>query len=64
MDKTLTLAFVNYAHRSLKIVGQHEDLLVVRNNGKVERVDTLNLGFPLGLEENIADFMAETTISL
>jgi serine phosphatase RsbU (regulator of sigma subunit) len=55
---------VNYAHRSLKIVGQHEDLLVVRNNGKVERVDTLNLGFPLGLEENIADFMAETTISL
>jgi PAS domain-containing protein len=36
------------------IVGQHEDLLVVRQGGQVERVDTINLGFPIGLEEHIA----------
>jgi sigma-B regulation protein RsbU (phosphoserine phosphatase) len=64
VDKTLTLAFVNYQHGQLKLIGQHEELLVVRNGGKVERVDTVNLGFPLGLEEHIAKFVAEATVSL
>jgi serine phosphatase RsbU (regulator of sigma subunit)/DNA-binding LacI/PurR family transcriptional regulator len=63
-DKTLTLVFVNYQHGTLKIVGQHEEVLVVRNSGQVERVDTMNLGFPIGLEESIADFVGEATVSL
>jgi sigma-B regulation protein RsbU (phosphoserine phosphatase) len=63
-DKTLNLAFVRYDHGVLKIIGQHEELLVVRQGGQVERVDTLNLGFPLGLEEQIADFVKEVTIAL
>jgi serine phosphatase RsbU (regulator of sigma subunit) len=64
VDKTLTLAFVNYDHGALKIVGQHEEMVVVRKGGQVERVDTISLGFPIGLEENIADFVAEATILL
>jgi len=64
VDKTLTLAFVNYQQGLLKIAGQHEDLLLVRRGGQVERVDTLDLGFPLGLEEDIARFVAEATITL
>jgi hypothetical protein len=48
----------------LKIIGQHEELLVVRQGGQIERVDTVDLGFPLGLEENIAAFVAEATVSL
>ena len=64
VDKTLTLAFVNYQHGLLKIAGQHEDLLVARRGGRVERVDTFYLGFPLGLEEDIARFVAEATITL
>jgi PAS domain S-box-containing protein len=64
VDKTLTLAFVNYQHGQVKLIGQHEELLVVRRSGQVERVDTINLGFPLGLEEHIATFVAERTISL
>jgi len=63
-DKTLTFALINYADGQLKIVGQHEELLVVRKGGKIERVDTLNLGFPIGLEEEIAEWVATATFSL
>jgi serine phosphatase RsbU (regulator of sigma subunit) len=55
---------LTYHHGRLNIVGQHEEILVVRRGGQVERVDTLNLGFPLGLEADIARFMAEATIAL
>jgi len=64
IDRTLTLAFVNYDQRHLKIVGQHEELLVIRTGGRIERVDTINLGFPLGLEDAIDDFIAEATVTL
>ncbi len=63
-EKSLTLAFVNYKKGVLKIVGQHEEVLVVRRNGHVERIDTISLGFPLGLMENIAEFVNEATINL
>ncbi len=64
MNKTLTLAFVNYQNGIVKIIGQHEEMLVVRQGGKVERVDTVDLGFPLGLEEHIAQFVAERIVTL
>jgi len=63
-DKTLTLAFIQYDHGTLKLIGQHEELLVVHRGGSVERVDTLNLGFPLGLEDDISAFVAEATLTL
>jgi len=64
IDKMLTLAFVKYQDGFLKIVGQHEEMLLLRRGGQVERVDTLNLGFPLGLEESISKFIAEKTVAL
>jgi PAS domain S-box-containing protein len=54
VDKTLTLACVHYHHGMLKLIGQHEELLVVRAGGTVERVDTLHLGFPIGMVDEIA----------
>ncbi len=63
-DKTLTLTFVQYQEQQLNIVGQHEDLLVVRRGGKVERIDTFDLGFPLGLESDIQQFVDQATITL
>ncbi len=63
-DKTLTLAFVKYQHGYLKLIGQHEEMIVVRNNGQVERVDTIDLGFPLGLVDNIAEWVHEATVTL
>lgn len=56
-DKYLTLCFVDIDQAHLTLSGQHEDLILLRRNGTVETVDTLDLGFPIGLEENIADFV-------
>jgi sigma-B regulation protein RsbU (phosphoserine phosphatase) len=61
-DRTLTLAFVRYREGQVTIVGQHEDLLVIRQGGHIERIDTCDLGFPLGLEEDIAHWVDELTI--
>jgi serine phosphatase RsbU (regulator of sigma subunit)/DNA-binding LacI/PurR family transcriptional regulator/AcrR family transcriptional regulator len=63
-DKSLTLSFVRYKDGYLKLIGQHEELLVIRKNGDLKRVDTINLGFPLGLEENITQWINETTVHL
>jgi sigma-B regulation protein RsbU (phosphoserine phosphatase) len=46
MDKTLTFALVNCQNGQWKVVGQHEELLVIRKKGQVERMDMLELGFP------------------
>ncbi len=63
-DKSLTLALLDYHAGICKLTGQHEEMIVVRRGGKVELVDTIDLGFPIGLEENIADFVDETVVSL
>jgi DNA-binding LacI/PurR family transcriptional regulator/serine phosphatase RsbU (regulator of sigma subunit) len=63
-DKTLTFVLVNYDNGQLRIVGQHEELLVVRAGGHVERVNTINLGFPIGLEEEIAQWVASSAVTL
>lgn len=57
-DRNLSLAILHYTHGQLRITGQHEEVLVVRQ-GKIERVDTLDLGFPIGLERDISPFVAE-----
>lgn len=64
VDKTLTLAFAYYQSGQLKIIGQHEELLIVRAGGKIERVDTIDLGFPLGLEFEIRQWVKEATVTL
>jgi hypothetical protein len=46
------------------ISGQHEEVLVVRGDGALERHDNLNLGFPLGLEEDISGFISEAKVPL
>jgi len=63
-DKNLTLALIDYEHGKLTLSGQHEEMIVVRKNGQLERFDTVDLGFPIGLEEEISDFLAEKQIDL
>jgi PAS domain S-box-containing protein len=63
-DRNLTLSLLHYQDRLVTISGQHEEILVVRANGVLERHDTLNLGFPLGLEEDISSFIGEAKIPL
>jgi len=61
--KSLTLALLDYQDGQLQITGQHEEVLVVRN-GRVERIDTIDLGFPIGMIDNVDDFISQTQILL
>ncbi|MEM8829224.1 MAG: SpoIIE family protein phosphatase [Cyanobacteria bacterium P01_G01_bin.19] len=63
-DKNLSLCLVDYQEGVLSLSGQHEEMLVVRSGGRVERVDTIDLGFPIGLEETIEDFVFQAEIHL
>ena len=63
-DKNLTLCLLDYQSGELKLSGQHEEMIVVRKDGQVELVDTIDLGFPIGLDDNIADFIDQTTVQL
>ena len=43
-DKNLTLAILNYTQGKLSLSGQHEETLIVRFGGEVERISTIDLG--------------------
>jgi sigma-B regulation protein RsbU (phosphoserine phosphatase) len=58
-DRNLTLSLLHYRDGFVTVSGQHEEVLVVRKNGVLERHDTLNLGFSLGLEKDICSFIGE-----
>lgn len=67
-DKTLSLALLDYHHGILTVSGQHEEIIVVRsryeNDSIVERIDTEDLGFPIGLEANISHFVGSAQVQL
>ena len=62
--KHLSLAFLDLEDRRVTLSGQHEEVLVVRANGAVERIDTVDLGLPVGLELDISPFVATRDIAL
>ena len=57
-DKNMTMAIVRYRDQEFNVVGQHESVLICRNDGTIEDIDTLDLGLPLGLVDDIEDFVA------
>jgi predicted ATPase/serine phosphatase RsbU (regulator of sigma subunit)/tRNA A-37 threonylcarbamoyl transferase component Bud32 len=74
-DKNLTLALLDYQPNtstlsrrgvggSLQITGQHEEVLVVRAGGCVEKIDTFELGFSVGVVDDIADFVSQKEVQL
>jgi len=63
-DRSLTLSLLNYHAGTLRLSGQHEELIVIRESGELERFDTMDLGFPIGLIPDISTFVGYTNISL
>ena len=69
-DKNLTLMLLDYYQGILTASGQHEQMILVRSGtlldaeAAVEIIDTIDLGFPIGLEENIVHFIAQTKVYL
>jgi len=64
VDRSLSLAVLDYEKGLVRLSGQHEQLIVVRKDGAVELQDTLDLGFPVGIIEDIADFVGEIRVTL
>jgi sigma-B regulation protein RsbU (phosphoserine phosphatase) len=62
IDKHVTLAFLDYDGKEMILSGQHEEVIVVRSDGSLERIDTIDLGFPIGLEADIAPFVNSVRI--
>ena len=63
IDKHLTLAFLDYDGKDMILSGQHEEVVIVRANGEIQRIDTMELGIPIGLEADISDFIKTREIA-
>ena len=63
-DKNLTLVMINYLDNKVSISGQHEEILLVRAGGQIERIDTIDLGLPIGITDDIADFIDHNLVEL
>ena len=54
-----------YQNKQLTICGQHEDMLLLRKNKKsIESIDTVDFGFPIGIEKDIEAFLQPHHIAL
>jgi len=63
-DRNLTLTLLDYEKGRVTLSGQHEEIILVRANGSLETINTINLGFPIGLEENIENFLDKMILHL
>ena len=75
-SKNLTFSLIEYKQSrnpktnerlplgTMRIIGQHESVIIVRADGAVEEIDTLYLGMPIGLVDDIAAYMADKTFEI
>lgn len=71
-NKSVTLALLDYTHPNgkndgighLRLSGQHEEIIVVRRCGQIELIDTMDLGFPIGLDDEIGKFVSSISVQL
>jgi len=79
-DKNLTLTLLDYHRGRVQVVGQHEEVLWWRpvgwhsdqgrqdpsdpGSGELRRINTLNLGFPVGLEPDISPWINQAVIQM
>jgi len=63
-DKSLSLSLIDYKEGSLSLSGQHEEVLLVSAAGEIKRIDTIDLGFPIGLEADISEFVDQHQVDL
>ncbi|PSR17557.1 PAS sensor protein [filamentous cyanobacterium CCP3] len=59
----LSLLLLNYCKGALTISGRHGEILAVRH-GTVERINTADLGYPVGLVADITPFVAQHSLDL
>lgn len=59
IDRMMSLSLIDYCDGRMRISGQHEDVLLVRRDGQVQRLDTIDLGAFVGITEDISDYISE-----
>ncbi|RKZ91110.1 MAG: hypothetical protein DRR19_08145 [Candidatus Parabeggiatoa sp. nov. 1] len=62
--KNLTLSLLDYQNGRLQLTGQHEYVLWVHKDSYVEPIDTLELGFIIGMVADIAKFVSQKALLL
>jgi len=63
-SRNSTLSLIRYHAGKLRISGQHEEVIIIREHGLIEHIDTIDLGFPIGLDEDIYGFLGKTEVEL
>ncbi|MFK5947503.1 MAG: PP2C family protein-serine/threonine phosphatase [Methylococcales bacterium] len=63
-DKSLSLAILYCQQGKIRLTGQHEEIIVVRKGGNIECINTMDLGFPIGLVDDISRFIDDIYINL
>jgi len=64
VDKNASLMLLDYYNGELNVCGQHEELAVFRVHGEMEVYDTIEWGFPIGLEPDISEFLQLKQLNL
>ncbi|BAP57979.1 response regulator receiver domain-containing protein [Thioploca ingrica] len=69
VDKNLTLSLLQYFPLSattgqVYLSGQHEEVIIIRNQGQLECLNTESLGFMIGFMEDISAWLSQTQILL
>ena len=62
--RNMSLAILDYAAGVLKLSGQHEEMIVLRAEGKLKWIETMDLGFPISLVAEIGEFIAQEEVQL
>jgi len=60
----LSLSLIHHKNNKLEITGQHETIIIIRNDGTLEIHSTDDLGFPVGMVDDIGDFVQSVEIYL
>ena len=66
VDKSVSLSLIDYHQGGMQIgvSGQHEKIIVMRRDKRLELIDTEQLGFPLGIERDMERFVHEHPLEL
>jgi sigma-B regulation protein RsbU (phosphoserine phosphatase) len=62
VDRNLTMCVLDYSDGRITLCGQHESVILIRKDGSAEIIDTMDLGFPLGILPDVSPYMK--TLSL
>src|SRR5215510_1159094 len=63
-DKNLTLALLDYVAGEVRLNKQHEEILIMRQDKSIERIETIDLEFPIKLVDEIANYIQYRTVVL